>query len=46
MDDAALMHARLKLIDSVRIVLCGVLQMLKNTAPHNMKTTVFERMIR
>ena len=35
-DDAALMHARLKLIDSVRIVLCGVLQMLKITAPEKM----------
>ena len=35
-DDAALMHARLKLIDSVRIVLCGILQMLKITAPEKM----------
>ena len=35
-DDTALMHARLKLIDSVRIVLRGVLQMLKITAPEKM----------
>ena len=35
-EDAALMNARLKLIDSTRIVLCGVLNMLKITAPEKM----------
>lgn len=35
-EDAALMNARLKLIDSTRIVLCGVLNMLKITAPQKM----------
>lgn len=35
-EDEALMHARLKLVDSTRIVLHGVLDMLKITAPEKM----------
>ncbi|MEG1880483.1 MAG: DALR anticodon-binding domain-containing protein, partial [Oscillospiraceae bacterium] len=35
-DDTELMNARLKLIDSTRIVIAGVLKMLKITAPEKM----------
>lgn len=35
-EEEALMNARLKLVDSVRIVIAGVLQMLKITAPEKM----------
>lgn len=35
-DDEELMNARLKLIDSVRIVIEGVLKMLKIDAPEKM----------
>ena len=35
-DDNELMAARLKLVDSVRIVMAGILGMLKITAPEKM----------
>ena len=35
-DDVDLMNARLKMVDSVRIVISGVLKMLKIEAPEKM----------